>query len=174
MVGLKVRISKMDLIMYVKNPYYNPDWEAIHDYHSEHRSRLMIEMEKYYAGPHSPSERIEFRKLQKEFDFHQATCLHILTRVQHKTVPDFARWWFEGLSFRIDISAVPPYETFQSMDEVHELYKALDDEYSRESKEQMYHHPRSLVKESADSYDDCPSVVDFRPSIWQRVTGIFH
>lgn len=164
--------------MPVANPYYNPDWEAIHDYHHKYRTRLRAESNIFEY----PSGEFPFRYCSAEHDheFHHRVCLHLLTWVQHKTVQDFAEWLIKNFSYELDLSTVPPYEEFTSMEEAMAFHKALRDEYDKKQEmqaEAKVSAPRSssTYDEPTTDYDDLPNLaIGVRPSIWERITGIFH
>lgn len=117
--------------MPVINPLYNPHWEAIHDYHHEQRERLQQEMRAFANKERQDPWAVSYAELERDFQFHHKTCLHVLDRLQHKTVSDFAKWLFEHFSFKMDTSTVPPYDDFQSIDEALALWRKLSDEQRR-------------------------------------------
>ena len=121
--------------MSVINELYNPHWEAIHDYHHDHRERLQEKMRTFSKGDHQDPHTVSYGELERDFRFHHKTCLHILTRIQHKTVQDFAKWLFEHFSSEMDTSTVPPYEEFQSIDEAMALWQEIYDAELREKEQ---------------------------------------
>lgn len=161
--------------MPVANPYYNPDWEAIHDYHHKYRIRL----EEDPGSFDCPTNKYPFGyyTIERDHDFHHHTCLHLLTWVQHKTVQDFAEWLFKSFSHELDLSTVPPYEEFTSMEEVMAFHKALRDEYNKEREARAKASiPRSssTSEEPTRVYRDRPNLAIGTSSVWERITGIFH
>lgn len=82
-------------VMLIHNPDYNPDWEAIHDFHHDQRARLQREINALMES-YSSTESGKLKRLEKERSFHNATCLRCLDTYQHKTVQDFVKWSLEN------------------------------------------------------------------------------
>ena len=112
--------------MSVANLEYNPHWKVIHDYHDTHRTRLEEKIREYHKGAFQDNETVNFTELKQEWKFHHETCKHILTRVQHKTVAAFAKWLFEQFGDGMDLSSVPPYDEFKTLDQVTDLWQAIE------------------------------------------------
>lgn len=123
--------------MAIQNPDYNPEWEALYDYHRAQYERLRDELN---AKCRKEGLRItdpEFDRLSKEQDFHHNTCLHCLDTLQHKTVQDFAHWLFHNFELTIDKSFIPPFEGFKTLEEARQAWQYLRDlEAKREEEEQ--------------------------------------
>ncbi|MCB1563885.1 MAG: hypothetical protein KDJ75_09950 [Alphaproteobacteria bacterium] len=102
--------------MAIQNPDYNPEWEALYNYHHEQRIRLRDEKEtKDFTDP-------EFDRLSREQNFHHSICLHCLNSLQHKTTQDYARWLFSLSLKPIDKNLIPPFESFETFDQVDRAY----------------------------------------------------
>ena len=76
----------------MQNIEYKPDWEAVHDFHHDERSRLENEIKDLIKTITPESGNSKLKKLQKERDYHHETCLRCLDTYQHKTVQHYVRW----------------------------------------------------------------------------------
>ena len=78
------------------NAEYNPDWEAVHDFHDGERTRLENEITKWIKQATPESESSALKKLEDKRDYHHQTCLRCLDTYQHKTVKDYVDWALEN------------------------------------------------------------------------------
>lgn len=134
--------------MPTQNPEYNPDWKAIHDYHSAERARLTEELklitkrdqDSFDAGlAYDSGQRLaiqdERERILAGLDAHQKASLESF-RMQFPTVQEYAAWVFrtfdpatghpEAKTPELD------FEQFTTLDEVGEAWlrahKVAEDE----------------------------------------------
>lgn len=159
--------------MPVANPHYNPDWEAIHDYHAAYRTQIQIASS--VSGGHSDEFPFRFSSARRDYEFHNKVCLHLLYWVQHKTVQDFAKWLFIDNGYNLDITNVPPFEELTSMEEVSAIYGSLiDQKYKELYADESASDTCNALEEPTAAFSDRPNLALGTPSVWDRITGIFH
>lgn len=108
--------------MTIPNPEYNPAWEAIHDYHHEHRSRLEKEKRTIRRDITLGMSSEEYKRLNSEWKAHHQTCEHCFDTLQHKTVQDYCKWRTDGWEFEHPVFQehdipLPNPENFETLEQ---------------------------------------------------------
>jgi len=87
----------------MQNIEYKPNWEAVHNFHHDERTRLENAIKDLVKTITSETDPSELEKLQKERNYHHETCLRCLDTYQHKTVQHYVRWALENFGTLSDI-----------------------------------------------------------------------
>lgn len=111
--------------MPIENKYYDSEWESVHDYHRDQSNRLFKELSIFSKSDGKNPLPINQAEVYKEAKYHHEICLHILSWVQHKTVQDYAEWQLKNFSDGLDISNLPSFEDFKSIEEAMAFWNDL-------------------------------------------------
>ena len=108
--------------MAYRNPYYDPNWKAVHDRHREAAQRAQEETERLAAG--GAETYAAYKEMEGTFTEHHQACLSSF-RMQHETVQEYATWLFQDFPVTMGIYdvAVPvlqvDFETLRTMEDAY-------------------------------------------------------
>ena len=109
----------------IENKDYNPNWEAIHDYHHGERERLQKAIKAWHKGSGAAPDHKLPDELEQEFKFHHQTCQRCLDTLQHRSVEDYYDWLLKNSEAPVEESFLPPKEGFKSIEDVRKAWKIL-------------------------------------------------
>lgn len=75
------------------NPFYDPEWETVHDRHETERTRISAELNNLAKAGAFGSDT--YRQAEAEFDRHHQACLASF-KMQYPTIQEYAAWLFRN------------------------------------------------------------------------------
>lgn len=120
--------------MTYSNPFYDPDWQQLHDQHAAERERLAEERNRLTAAGDMGSDA--YRHVLAQHDRHQQACLAAF-KMQHPTVQGYAAWLFGSFDVSMEDHGVGipvpqvDFTTLRTIEEVDQawsrIYRAVSD-----------------------------------------------